>query len=214
MKTDDLIQQLSKSAPTQPKLLGVRPLLLVVFSGITLYLLMLQSWIGLREDIWVQLARPAFTLEIALMIILLISGVFASVLSRYPDNYQYQYILYIPYITFALLLTLLLVQILVPAAMPTGELRYIHHRFSCALWITGSTIFSAFILVWTIRLGATVTPRHSAALSVLSATAVGCLTLRLSEMNDSIPHLLLTHYTPSFLFAVFGAFLGKHLFKW
>jgi hypothetical protein len=214
MNTDDLIQQLSQSTQTQPKLLGVRSLLVVVFLGIALYLLLLQSWIGLREDLLTQLARPAFSFEIALMILLLISGVFASVLSRYPDNYQYHYVRYIPYTLFALLLTLLMVQVLVPVAMPTGELRFIHHRFSCALWITVSTVFSAFILVWTIRLGATVTPRHSGALSVLAATAVGCLTLRLSEMNDSIPHLLLTHYTPSFLFALFGAFLGKYLFKW
>lgn len=214
MNTDDLIQQLSKSTPTQPKLLGVRPLLLIVFSGIAVYLLVLQSWIGLREDLLIQLARPAFSLEIALMIMLLISGVFASVLSRYPDNYQYQYILYIPYTIFVLLLLWLIVQIVVPAAMPTGELRFIHHHFNCTLWITGSTVFSAFILMWTIRFGATVTPRHSAALSVLAATAVGCLTLRLSEMNDSISHLLLTHYIPSFLFAVLGAILGKRLFKW
>ncbi len=214
MNTEDLIQQLSQSTQTQPKLLGVRPLLVVVFLGITLYLLVLQSWIGLREDLLIQLARPAFSLEIALMIMLLISGVFASVLSRYPDNHQYPTMRYIPYILFALLLTLLLLQILVPSAMPTGELRYIHHRFHCTLWVTGSAFFSAVILMLTIRLGATVTPMHSGALSVLAATAVGCLTLRLSEMNDSIPHLLLTHYTPSFLFALLGAFLGKYLFKW
>jgi hypothetical protein len=49
---------------------------------------------------------------------------------------------------------------------------------------------------------------------VLAASGVGCLTLRLAELNDSIEHLLQWHYVPTLLFAAGGAMIGKWLLRW
>jgi hypothetical protein len=65
-----------------------------------------------------------------------------------------------------------------------------------------------------LRKGASIRQLQAGSFAVLTATAIGCLTLRLSEENDSIMHLLQWHYLPTLLFAALGALAGKWLLKW
>ncbi len=88
------------------------------------------------------------------------------------------------------------------------------HGLVCALCIASVALIPSAMLFWLIRKGANVRPLQAGSFAVLAASAIGALTLRLAEANDSMLHLASWHYLPTFLFAVLGALLGKQLLKW
>jgi hypothetical protein len=212
--TIDLIASLSAEAkPTKrvaaPSYWSVR--LLVVLA---LYAASCQLFLGIRPDFWVQSLRPYFALEILLLLLLLLSSTVASVLAMYPDAYQKPQLLKLPYIIFILLVGLVSFQLFMPQdarmAMPAVST----HGMECAIRIASLALIPSAIIFALLRKGTSVRQFQAGSFAVLASSAIGCLTLRLAEANDSIQHLVQWHYVPTLLFAALGALIGKWLLRW
>ena len=214
MKTEALIASLSKQANSvkalrSPRYWGSRAL------GILgVYALAIQYFLGLRPDLLLQFTRPLFALEIVLLTLLTLTSIIAAILAMYPDAYQKPALLKLPYGVFLLLALLMTAQLLLPqdAAMvmpPLGA-----HAMECALCIGAVALIPSALVFMMLRKGATVQRLDAGFSAVLAASGVGCLTLRLAEMNDSLVHLLQWHYVPTLLFAALGALIGKGLLRW
>ncbi|MBU6140778.1 MAG: DUF1109 family protein [Proteobacteria bacterium] len=213
-KTQDLIAKLSSEARVTKPLRKPLHWMLSVFSLLVFYAVISQIFLGLRVDIFAQITRPLFFLEVVLMLLLFLTSLASAVLTMYPDLYQKSRLLKLPYVIFFALLAVLTLQIFTPIdaqmILPEGNI----HKMECSVCILFlSLIPSAYIFI-TLQKGATVNSSRSGIFAVLAATALGCLILRLSEANDSIIHLLAWHYLPTFLFAAIGAILGKLLLRW
>lgn len=214
MNTNELIASLSMEAPG--KHLGA-PGYYALYLGFVLvvYAIGAQIFLGLRSDLAAQFTRPMFSLEIILLALLTVSSAVAAILSMYPDAHQKQDVLRYPYVIFAALIVFILFQL----AMPHEPMMVIPtaldvHGMECALCIAGVTIVPSAMIFGLLRKGASVHPLRSGFFTVLAASAIGCLTLRLSEANDSLMHMVSWHYVPTLLFAALGALIGKWLLKW
>lgn len=212
--TDDIIKDLSNeinvdSSMPAPAYWNVRLLSVLLF-----YAALVQLFLGFRTDLWMQFSRPLFTLEITLQLLLLVSSTVACVLSMYPDAYQKTWFLSVPYAVFLAQTVFLLLQLLMPQdarmVMPEPST----HAMECAICIASVALVPSAMIFAILQKGASVRPWRAGAYAVLAASAIGCLTLRLSEANDSIAHLLYWHYLPTVIFATVGAWLGRYLLKW
>jgi len=212
--TETLIARLSSEAntPARPLSPGYWGTILVVVLGI--YAIGAQLYLGLRADLILQLTRPAFAAEVGLLVALLLSSAVASVLAMYPDAYQKPQLLLLPYALFFLLALLTVLQMFAPTdarmVVPGPDA----HGIECALCIGLVALFPSALIFALLRRGASVRQFQAGFLAVLTASAIGCLTLRLAEANDSMLHLLSWHYLPTLLFAALGTAIGKRLLRW
>lgn len=186
-----------------------------IVSTLALYALALQFWLlGFRPDLSLQLGRPLFIAELLLLVGIIVSAVIAAVYAMYPDLRQKPHLLKIPYIATALLLTLMSVQLAMPMdarmVMPDES----SHTIECTIYIGLSSLLPSAAMMAYLRKGATVVPLHAGALTVLAATALGALTLRLMEPIDPASHQLLWHYLPNLCFAALGAFVAARILRW
>lgn len=216
MKKDmqQLIQDLSQDAkPDVPNFAPERWVQYLI-CVIAMYGLIAQTLLGIRTDLATQFTRPLFVAEIVLLVALVVSGAVASVLSMYPDAYQKPKWLAVPFGVFAALVALVGSQIYMPLDTRMVIPEHAMQGMECTICIASFSIIPSALIFSLIRKGANVHPFLAGALAVLTASAVGCLTLRLSEMNDSLMHLALWHYLPTLAFACVGALLGKWILKW
>jgi hypothetical protein len=212
--TLDLIAQLSADAKPTSKMRAPIYWSIRLLAVLAIYAAGCQLYLGLRSDLTTQLARPLFIIETILLLLLLISSVVAFILAMYPDAYQKQRLLKLPYYIFIALVLLVLFQIIIPhdARMMMPEIS--NHGMECAIFISSLALTPSAFIFALLRKGASVRQFQSGSFVVLSTSSIGCLTLRLAEENDSIIHLLQWHYVPTMLFAALGALLGKWLLKW
>jgi hypothetical protein len=178
------------------------------------YMLAVQGLLGVRADLAVQFGRWPFVAEITLLLMLLVVSMVASVLAAYPDAYQRPRWLTLPYAMLGILLTFLAFQFAMPEdprmlAPPLGL-----PGMECTLCIASVAFLPSLVIFTLLRQGASVHPWRAGTFAVLTASALGCLTLRLSEMNDSLAHLVVWHYLPTVVFAALGGVIGKYLLKW
>ncbi len=213
MNTVDLIASLSAEAKPEKRVATPAYWSMRLLAVCLLYAIGTQLFLGIRPDVFIQLSRPLFALEILLLVILLLASGFAAVLAMYPDAYQKPQLLKLPYAAFALLVGLMGFQLLMPhdarMALPPET-----HAMECALCISSIALIPSALIFALLRKGASVRPLQAGAFAVLAASAIGGVTLRLSEENDSIQHLVQWHYVPTLLFAIVGALLGKYLLRW
>lgn len=213
MKTTDLIAQLSQQ-PGKPSL---RPpayyasRVALVLGG---YAVATQLFLGIRSDLLMQLSRPLFTLELVLLFMLTIASGWGAVLSMYPDAYQRRMPLRLPYIIFAALLVLILLQLRMPEDARMQMPGVGAHGMECALCIASVALFPSVILFGLMRRGASLSPLKAGSFAVFAATGIGCFTLRFAEANDSLIHLAQWHYFPTLIFAALGTLVGHYLLRW
>ncbi len=216
MDTNELIASLSgESSPPRPFLpsltrnIGALSLIVCVYAGL------IQWHLGLRPDIGAALMRPLYAAEISLLALLAMTSLAGAIGAMYPDQYDKPLLPKLPYASAALLCGFLGLRWLL--GVQPGEIyppAEDMHGMECALCIASVALIpSGLMLCWQ-RRGASVHPFHAGATAVLAATAIGCLTLRLAEANDSLSHLVTWHYVPTLLFAMIGAWCGKWLLKW
>lgn len=213
MNTETLIARLSSEVQTikpvrTPGYWSVRLIAVLVIYGIGA-----QAFLGFRTDLAMQFTRPLFVLEIALLVSLLIVSCIASVLSMYPDAYQKPGLLTLPYGVFLLLLGVVVSQLFMPQ---DARMMILPDAFSmeCAICIAAVALIPSALIFVLLRKGASVRQFQAGSFAVLAASAIGCLTLRLAEANDSLLHMAVGHYLPTLLFAALGAVIGKWLLKW
>lgn len=214
MRTDELIDSLSKTAASvplrTPAYYAVRLALVLVVYGASMV-----AFKGLRPDVVLQLARPLFAVEIAMLLLLVLSSTAGAVVAMYPDMYQKHRLTGIPYAVFAVFLLFVLAQLFIPAGIglyiPTPE----HvDDLECTIAIAGFAVLPSLIIFALMRRGNTVHPLRAGALAVLAAAGTGCLILRVIEQNDIISHLLVAHYLPTLGFAAIGAIIASRLLRW
>lgn len=215
MNTADLIASLSAEASPSKPMAAPGYWVARLIAVMVLYALAAQSLLGLRSDLLMQFTRPFFTLEILALSLLLLSSAFAAVITMYPDAYQKPRALKFPLVIFALLSLLLLLQFFMPEdalmVIPTGPNI---HAMECAICIAALSLVPSAIILTLLRKGASVRLFQAGTFAVLCASAIGCLTLRLAENNDSIMHVVSWHYIPTLIFAAFGALAGRWLLRW
>lgn len=215
MDTQALIDKLSQDGPAARKLGAPLRLGAVLIAVLAVYGASVQFFLHLRPDLGLQLTRPAFAAEIALLVALVLASAWAAVLAMYPDQHQKAWALKLPYILFAALVGFLGFQL---AVMPQDARMVVPppgaHAMECALCIASVALVPSGLIFGLLRRGASVTPLHGGCCSVMAAAAIGCLTLRLAEANDSLMHLVTWHYLPTLIFAATGALLGKFLLRW
>lgn len=216
MNTQDLIDTLShKTAPAK----ALKPPLwwgFVLIVILSLYAVGLLSFLGIRDDLAVQLTRPLFVIEFLLLVTLILSSSWASILSMYPDLYQRKFLFNVPYVIFGALALLTLFQIIFMPYDPRMAIPELEglHGMECAICIAAVSIIPAALLIAVQRQGACVYPMKAGSFAVLAAASLGCLLVRIEEANDSLMHLATWHYLPTLLFAACGAALGRFFLKW
>lgn len=217
MNSKELIEQLTKEIGPQaaqqplrsPGYYALRLVLVLLVYGVTA-----ESCQELRPDVIAQLGRPAYLIEILLLAMLSASSAVAAILSMYPDAYQKKRLLKLPYYLSGAFILFMAAQLFLPAdpmmiIPPPGG-----HSIECAICVASVAFIPSALIFALLRKGASVSPIKAGSFAVLAATGLSCLTLRLAEDNDSIRHLLLSHYMPTLLFAMLGAFIGKRLLRW
>jgi hypothetical protein len=214
MNTNDLIASLSAEVKPQQRLEKPAYWCARLLAVCALYAIATQLCLGLRSDFSMQLSRPFFVAEIALLFVLLLTSVLAAVLSMYPDGYQKPKFLKLPYLAFAAVFGLVAFQLLMPHDTRMAGPEAGTHGIECALCISAVALIPSALIFAILRKGASVRPFQAGAFAVLAASAIGGFTIRLAEANDSIEHLVQWHYIPTFLFATLGALIGKWLLKW
>ncbi len=215
MDTNELIASLSgdalpkrKSLPAFSKNMGGLALIACVYAAL------IQWHLGLRADLAAALMRPFYAAEIALLALLALTSLCGAVVAMVPDGYNKPLLGRLPYFSAMMLAAFLglraVLDVQVGEVLPGGKV----HGMECALCIASVALIPSACLFYWQRRGATVHPLQAGASAVLASTAIGCLTLRLAEANDSFSHLVTWHYAPTLLFATLGAWAGKWLLKW
>ena len=213
-KVDDLINKLSCDIkPTKPiksPIFWTICLLSVLF----IYATYLQINIGVRSDLMTQFSRPFFAIELVLMTLLFLASTFAAVLTIYPDFYQKPILVKIPYAIFVLILLFFIGQLFVEndamMMVPTRNF----HQIECMTFVAIASIVPAILIFIILCRGATISTFYAGSLTILSASSVGYLILRLQEPNDLVSHILIWHYLPIIIFAAIGVLIGRSVLKW
>jgi hypothetical protein len=230
MNINDLIAQLSASTNTishkeEQKTTFINPNIYLKKLAVTLiiYLTFVQFFLGIRADLLKQLQQPFFALEIVLLLSIIVTGIYNVIQSMYPQRiWKRKSIIYVPH-TLAILFFVLMMGQLTSEFINQNMILNINnsvnnplnnHALLCTVCITCTAMLPSLFLFLTLKKGAIITPRFSGSISILVATAIGCLTLRLAENTSSITHLVLWHYVPSLFFSLFGVYLGTTFLKW
>lgn len=212
--THDIIARLSAEANTAQPIAAPRFWVMRLLAVSLAYMVAIQLCLGIRPDLAEQLTRPFFVAEIIALLFLVVSSLVAAIYAMYPDAYQKPKHLLYPYLAFGLLVCVVVLQLFMPhderMMMPAPGA----HAMECALCISSVALIPSALIFALLRKGASIHPLQAGVFAVLAASAMGCLTLRFAEANDSIVHLLQWHYVPTFLFAALGALVGKYLLRW
>lgn len=213
MNTNELISRLSKDAPKPPL---KKPAFYAVCLTLALlaYGLLSQYFLGIRQDCLEKLTQPLFVSEIVLLLSMTLAALVSAVLLMYPDGYQKKILLNAPFVLLLALCAQLAVNYFIaPSVLATG-LAAEPHDIECAISIASISVLPAAAMMCLLNLGACTYPFRAGFYIVLATTGIGCLVLRLSEMNDLVGHLVLWHYCPTLIFCVIGAILARVLLRW
>lgn len=210
---EGLICKLAKEASPVAPLSDPSALSMRVYGVLIAYALVVLAILGIRPDIAVQLQRPFYAAEIAILLGIMLSGARAAIYLASPDLWQRPQVLRVPLYMAAGLIALLTVQFFLPSdarmVFPIDA-----EPMECALCIGAAAIIPSALLFVFLRKGASVRPLIAGTCAVLAAASAGSIALRLAEANDALMHLTLWHYLPTLAFAVIGALTGKYCLKW
>jgi hypothetical protein len=158
--------------------------------------------------------RPLFTAEITLIFLLFLTSLISASLNIYPDLYQRSQLIKLPYAVFLALIFLFIFQIFIPDNSESLIYPDIPHKIICSACITFLSFIPAILIFIILKKGASTKPFQAGLFTVMAASSLGCLILRLSEDNDHLSHILIWHYSPMVFLALIGTIIGKLLLKW
>jgi hypothetical protein len=207
---EQLIAGLSKDAQAvkpapRPWLLSLK--WLAVAAAYVLVALLIA---GPRPDWALQLHKPWFVAEVALLLGILVSTAFSAAILSFPDLHQQRRSAFAPVWVFALFALVMLCSWLAdnpPSPLPV-------HSFECTLSILMFSLLPTAGIFYAMRQFASTHLRLSGIVAVLFAFSTGALWLRLHEQTNSITHLIEWHYLPMIAVAAAGWLLGKKILNW
>ena len=174
-----------------------------------LYLLISLVLSGLRPDLGKALHNFWYDAELFMLLLLFISCAISAGLLAFPDLHQKRLLALGPVVMFGLFVLLMLFSWDVTPIAPLPV-----HSWQCTLSITLFSVLPAGWTLYAMRKYASTHTGWAGSVAVLSAFSIGALWLRLLEVNDSIPHVLLWHYLPMLAVGLIGLVLGRKLLKW
>lgn len=210
VSTEQLIRQLSHGvqpvrAVSSPFELFIKWLVVSL-----IYLSSMLLFFHLRPDIADKFSSPLFVAELVMLALLVITSSLSAVFLSFPDMCQKRWLVFTPIFAIMLFVGTLVVEYISDSALVIEP----SHGIKCMLCISMFALFPAFLMFMLLRGQATTHYYTVGAVSLLAATSIGAITLRLSENTDSMLHLVKWHYTPIIAFGILGLWLGKRFFKW
>jgi len=207
---DALIDKLSRDA--QPvRSARLTPLFASWFLGIGLYVGLLLLFIFKpRPDLAQKLGEPLFMAEIASLILLIAATSLSATVLSFPDQWQRSWAVSPPLGALALFIFVIILEWLAdypPSPKP-------EHSIECSLAIIAASALPALWMFIRIRHMAPVHLKLAGSVALLAAFAIGALALRLSEMTNSIDHVIIWHYLPMIGIGIAGLAVGQRFFKW
>jgi|CXWL01.1.fsa_nt_gi hypothetical protein len=207
--TEQLIENLSHGL--QPVKATACPYKLFIkwFGFVLLYTVLILLISGLRVDISEKLASPLFVAEIIMLVLLMVSTSLLAAFLSFPDICQKNcpLLFSIPPLLFFGVLT----AEYIGDKPPIGN---VVHGIECLLCITVFAIIPSFVIFKLLSKQATTHCYLAGMVSLLSASSIGAIILRLSEDYDSISHLIKWHYLPVIGLSLLGLWLGRKILKW
>lgn len=215
MSTEDLIESLTKEAKPVKTLLSPMKSFAWAILMLVLYVALMIGIGDIRQDMAIQLERPLLVAEFVLMLFVMLTGLYAAVCLRYPDEHQTYKLSNLSLYGLAGFVILMMVQWFMPndPAMFAGA-HVQDNKFLCTIEIAAISALPALGLMVMLGRGATVSLKKAGFFVTLTSTLAGAIIIRLWEQNDTIAHLLVWHYTPMLIFAAIGAFVGAKILKW
>jgi hypothetical protein len=208
--TEELVETLAREAGVVKPAPHPFALSIKWMGWAAIYLAAALIFTGLRPDLLSKLHEPWFAAEIAVLIVLFIATAVSAALLSFPDLHQMRRIALAPAFTFALfLLTLVLAWLANSPAAPLPR-----HTYECTLCILLVALLPAAWAFFGVRQFASTHYRWAGSIVLLSALSISALWLRLSELNDSILHVIQWHYLPMLGFGIAGIWLGKVILNW
>ena len=209
MNTADLISNLSSKATPVKTLKKPSYLVLQFMLFSVAYYTAIQTSLGARGDIIERFSQPFFTIEIGLILLLLFSCLVTAVLTIYPDNYQKSFLLKSPYLVLLALFCFFIGEFFL--LNQTDLTASSGHNFECTLCIAGFAIIPSLYFFYILRKGVNMNPHKAGAFTIIAATAISAIALRVSEHSDGISHMLIWHYFPILVFSLIGAFIAPYV---
>lgn len=209
MDNNELISRLAEeAAPVRP---AMNPFTLAVLwlAGVAIYTGMALMMVGARPDLPQVWHDPMYGSEILLLVGMIASCAISSALLGYPDMYQRRYLLVSPVVILGLLAGVMYLSWAANPDAPAPE-----HGFRCTLHITIMSLLPAAAIFYSLGKLASTHQARAGLVALLTAFSTAALIARLSEMTDSITHIVEWHYLPALGFAVVGVLLGKLLLRW
>ncbi|MDX1950023.1 MAG: NrsF family protein [Rickettsiales bacterium] len=207
---NNLINSLSEEAKFEVKYNASKSASIwLVFS--VFYIIFISYIFGVREDINLIIKNPLYIIELVMLFLALILSSFSASFLASPDSKQKKYFLYSPFLAFlGVLISGILSQFFDGNYIANNAHNGIY-CFSCVVIL--SLIPSTFLFLQ-IKKYAPTKLKFLGVLILLFSTAIGCLILRLTEPVDTLFHIIIWHYTPVFMLALIGIYLGKKFLSW
>jgi len=211
MTIEDLINKLSnnliKKTPLEnPYKITKNLLMFSVF-----YYILLQIFLGYRDDISEKATQPIFILEFLLILSLLISSLFSLSLSCYPDYHQKYFFTKIPQIIIIITMILFVAKIFIEENQAIQN-RPIHN-IECFICVILSSIIPSIYFFAKLKKGYSINYLRSLFFSIISAGSFSLMALRISEKNDSDFHIIFYHYSPIILILAVGILFVNNFLK-
>lgn len=173
------------------------------------YLAGVVHFLGVRMDFKNKIHEPAFMFEFGLAGLIAVFAAYAAGWLAIPDMRDKKWLLTVPTTMFGVFMFWIICEIIGEGFLVL-EVSW-HHCFSDALLMAFVPIMTLSLLV---RKGATTRPGWMAFMSVLSVSAMGWITLRITCMADDIGHTMLFHFLPFVLVAAVIGTLARRLYRW
>ncbi len=207
---DQLVAELADDATAVSAAPHPYQLCLKLMAAALIYLAFSLMLAGLRPDLSKTFTQPWFVAEIAVLLLILVATTLSATLLAFPDLHQKRLLAITPAWAFGLFWLVILFAW--HADNPHAPLPA--HSFECTLSIALVSVAPAAWTFYALRRYASTHHYWAGGITLLSAFSIGALWLRLHEINDSIPHVVVWHYLPLLAAAVLGIWLGKLLLKW
>lgn len=209
-KTEDVINELSED------LSAIKPIntfkRFIYWLGFTALIATVASIaIGTRHDLLDKLSSELFLVEI---ILALATGLLAALSANWlsiPDAGQKKkWLLWLPVVPLSFLCMMVIYQLI----MKPMHIMESNQNILCGTDIIVVALIPTVILFLLLKRAASTSSKLCSSMAMIAVLALGFLCSRLICPNDELGHLLISHYLPVLIVAVFGTYIGSKLLRW
>jgi hypothetical protein len=211
--TDELINKLSEDAQaSESKEFNVSSYSRRTVVFLAVYLSAVLLILGPRDDWLQQINQPAYTIEILLTLLLVVSAGIASVRFSVPKALKQSTALLLPAVSVALGLVIWQLGEVSGEELITSATDLSLSYISLGV-VAGATPVALF-LFWQMSQGSPTQLSFASGMALLSASACGHLLMRTIGQASNFSDVLVWCYSPILLLMTVGALSGNKLLRW